>query len=126
LLVYGCETDVRRRLALRAPRHAVDDVAHDALVRAVASAFDGSSEGEFRGWLNMIVERTAVDWCRRSKRRPAEAPLPSEHQSEEDVWGEEPLSTPPGAVELRMIVDEVIGRSARSTGPWSRCTCSGR
>lgn len=108
-LVYGYERDVRRRLTLRVPRHAVDDVAQDALVRAIASAFDGSSEGEFRSWLHTIVDRTAADWFRRSKRRPAEAPLPSEHQGEEDVWGDEPfIESAAGAVELRIVVDEVI------------------
>ena len=108
-LVYGYERDIKRRLLLRLPAHAVDDVAHDALVRAIAAAFDGSSEGEFRSWLHTIVDRTAVDWFRRSERRPKETLLPSEHVGEEDVWGEEPFTdSHVGAVELRIIIDGVM------------------
>jgi RNA polymerase sigma factor (sigma-70 family) len=92
-LVYGYERDVKRRLSLKVPAHVVDDLAHDALVRAIAAAFDGSSVGEFRSWLHTIVDRTAVDFFRRAERRPKESILPSEHA---------------GAVELRIVVEEVL------------------
>jgi RNA polymerase sigma factor (sigma-70 family) len=108
-LVYGYERDVKRRLSLRLPSHAIDDVAHDALVKAIAAAFDGSSQGEFRSWLHTIVDRTAVDWFRRAERRPKETRLPSEHAGDEEVWGDEPVtSSHSGEVELRIIIDEVI------------------
>lgn len=106
-LVFGYESDVKRRLSLRVPPHVVDDVAHDALVRAIAAAFDGGSEGEFRSWLHTIVDRAAADWYRRAKRRPQESPLPSEH--DEHVWGDEPsVDGVAGEVELRIMIDEVI------------------
>jgi RNA polymerase sigma factor (sigma-70 family) len=109
ILVYGYERDVRRRLSIKVPSYAVDDLAHDALVRAIAAAFDGSSVGEFRNWLHTIVDRTAVDFYRRAERRPKETILPSEHAGEDDVWGGEPsLESEAGAVELRMIVEEVL------------------
>jgi len=108
-LVYGYEPDVRRRLSLKIPKHAVEDVAHDALVRAIAAAFDGTSQGEFRSWLHTIVDRTAADYYRRAERRPKETLLPSEHAGDEDVWGDEPFTdSEAGAVELRIIIDEVI------------------
>jgi RNA polymerase sigma factor (sigma-70 family) len=108
-LVYGYERDVKRRLSLKVPGHVVDDLAHDALVRAVAAAFDGSSIGEFRSWLHTIADRTAVDFFRRAERRPKETILPSEHTGEHDVWGAEPaIEGDAGAVELGMIVDEVL------------------
>jgi RNA polymerase sigma factor (sigma-70 family) len=108
-LVYGYERAVKRRLSLKVPGHAVDDLAHDALVRAIAAAFDGTSVGEFRNWLHTIVDRTAVDFYRRAERRPKETPLPNEHTGEEDLWGTEPsLESEAGAVELRMIVEEVL------------------
>src|SRR5436305_4321904 len=91
-LVYGYEPDVKRRLAMKVPKHVVEDVAHDALVRAIAAAFDGTSQGEFRSWLHTIVDRTAVDYYRRVERRPKETVLPSEHGGEDDVWGEEPFT----------------------------------
>jgi RNA polymerase sigma factor (sigma-70 family) len=109
ILVYGYERDVKRRLSLRVPVHVVDDVAHDALVRAIAAAFDGTSVGEFRSWLHTIVDRAAVDFFRRAERRPKESILPSEHAGEEDVWGAEPsIDSEAGAVELRLIVEEVL------------------
>jgi RNA polymerase sigma factor (sigma-70 family) len=108
-LVYGYERDVKRRLSLKVPAHVVDDLAHDALVRAIAAAFDGSSVGEFRSWLHTIVDRTAVDFFRRAERRPKESILPSEHAGEEDVWGAEPsIDSDASAVELRIVVEEVL------------------
>jgi len=108
-LVYGYERDVNRRLSIKVPKHVVDDLAHDALVRAIAAAFDGTSVGEFRSWLHTIVDRTAVDFFRRAERRPKEAILPSEHEGEEGVWGAEPATDgEAGAVELRLVVEEVL------------------
>jgi RNA polymerase sigma factor (sigma-70 family) len=108
-LIYGYERDVKRRLSMRVPRHAIDDVAHDALVRAIAAAFDGTSQGEFRSWMHTIVDRTAFDWHRKDKRRPKETVLPSEHAGEDDVWGEEPFTeSPTGEVEARIVIEEVI------------------
>ena len=109
ILVFGYERDVKRRLSIKVPSHVVDDLAHDALVRAIAAAFDGSSVGEFRSWLHTIVDRTAVDFFRRAERRPKETVLPSEHRGEDDVWGAEPsIEGEAGAVELRIIVEEVL------------------
>ncbi|MGO9792428.1 MAG: sigma factor [Solirubrobacteraceae bacterium] len=68
-IVYGYEREVKRRLSLRLPAHAVDDVAHDALVRAIAAAFDSTSVGDFRSWLHTVVDRATVDFFRRAKRR---------------------------------------------------------
>jgi RNA polymerase sigma factor (sigma-70 family) len=108
-LVYGYERDVKRRISLKLPVHLVDDVAHDALVRAIAAAFDGSSSGEFRSWLHTIVDRTVADYYRRAERRPKEAILPSEHMGDEGVWGDEPsVESDAGAVELRIVVDEML------------------
>ena len=86
ILIYGYAQNVERRMALRLPRWAVKDAAAEALVRAVSSAFDGASEGEFRKWLGTIVDRTAVDWFRKRERRPVETQLPSEHMGDDEVW----------------------------------------
>jgi RNA polymerase sigma factor (sigma-70 family) len=109
ILVYGHAANVERRLLLRMPRWAVQECAHDALVRAIASAFDGTSNGEFHSWLNTITDRAAVDWFRRRERRPKETLLPSEHAGEDDVWGEEPATaSEAGAVELQLILEEIV------------------
>jgi RNA polymerase sigma factor (sigma-70 family) len=109
VLVYGYEDIVKRRLKMKMPPYAVDDVAHDAMVRAVKSAFDGTSQGEFRSWLHTIVDRTRIDWFRERERRPQEEILPSEHSGEEGVWGgEPPVDSEAGAVEVRIIAEEVL------------------
>jgi RNA polymerase sigma factor (sigma-70 family) len=109
ILVHGYERDVNRRVSIKVPVHVVDDLAHDALVRAIAAAFDGTSVGEFRNWLHTIVDRTVADFYRRAERRPKETILPSEHAGEDDVWGAEPsLDSEAGAVELRIIVEGVL------------------
>jgi RNA polymerase sigma factor (sigma-70 family) len=108
-LVCGYEPVVKRRLGLRVPARVVDDLAHDALVRAIAAAFDGTSVGEFRSWLHTIVDRTAADLFRRAARRPKETILQREHEGEEDAWGAEPaVDGEAGAVELRIVVEEVL------------------
>lgn len=64
--------------------------------------------GEFRSWLH-TVDRAAVDFFRRAERRPRESILPSEHAGEDDVWGTEPsIDSEAGAVELRILVEEVL------------------
>jgi RNA polymerase sigma-70 factor, ECF subfamily len=109
ILVYGHTANVERRMLLRLPRHAAQDAAHDALVRAITSAFDGTSEGEFHSWLNTICDRTAVDWYRRRERRPRETRLPSEHADDDEVWGEEPATaSEAGAVELQLLLAEIM------------------
>src|SRR6202042_2209683 len=108
-LVYGHEADVTRRISLRVPAHVIDEVSHDVLVRAIAAAFDGQSVGQFRSWLNTIVDRAAADYFRRAARRPKESILPSEHAGEDDVWGDEPaVDGEAAAVELRIVIDEVL------------------
>jgi RNA polymerase sigma factor (sigma-70 family) len=108
LLVYGHEADVRRRLSLRLPAHAVDEVTRDVLVRAVGAAFDGRSVGQFRSWLNTITERGSADYFRTASRRPKETPLPGE-SDEEDAGGAVPgVASEAGAVELRLVVEQVL------------------
>ena len=109
ILVYGHARIVEQRMALRLPPHAVEDAAHEALVRAVASAFNGTSEGEFRSWLGTIIERTVADWYRRKERRLSEMPLPGEHEEDGAGWkGMPALASETGAVELQIVIEDVM------------------
>jgi RNA polymerase sigma factor (sigma-70 family) len=72
VLVYGHWHNVSRRVALKVPPSAVEDVTSDVLVSAIQSAFDGSSEGEFHVWLRTITARRIADFHRR-QRAPAVA-----------------------------------------------------
>ena len=49
MLVFGHWHNVSRRVALKVPPSAVEDVTADVLVSAIQSAFDGVSAGEFVG-----------------------------------------------------------------------------
>jgi RNA polymerase sigma factor (sigma-70 family) len=109
-LTYGYLGNIRGRVRLRIPPHAVDDVVSEVLVRAIGAAFDGSSVGEFRSWLSTITKRGIADWHRRQQRRPKETPLPTEHVGSEEIWGGEPASeSEAGAVEFGMVLDGVLG-----------------
>lgn len=113
-LIYGHEADVRRRLSMRLPLHAVDEVTRDALVRAVGAAFNGRSVGQFRSWLNTITERAAVDYFRTAARRPKQAPLADE-SDDETIWAAIPsVESEAGAVELRLIVEQVLASFNRT------------
>lgn len=87
ILVYGHRRDIDAKVRLKMKAHAVDEVADNALVRAVKSTFDGESVGQFKSWLWTIVSREIADWYELQKRRPDETLLPEEHEGEDDVWG---------------------------------------
>ena len=73
VLVYGHWHNVSRRVALKVPAAAVEDVTSEVLVSAIQSAFDGSSAGEFHVWLRTITARRIADFHRRP--RPATVSL---------------------------------------------------
>lgn len=108
ILVYGYERNVMLRMRLKVPAEAVEDLAHDALVRAIGSAFDGSSVGEFRSWLGVISDRTVADFYRRRARKPIEEPLPSGSTDSEDWVPEPSADSDSGAVETHLVIDEVL------------------
>ncbi|WP_028062065.1 RNA polymerase sigma factor [Solirubrobacter soli] len=67
VLVYGHWHNVSRRVALKVPPAAVEDVTSEVLVSALQSAFGGSSQGEFHVWLQTITTRRIVDFHRRAR-----------------------------------------------------------
>lgn len=110
ILVSGYMSNVRRRVRLGIPPQAVEDVAQEAIVRAIAAAFSGSSRGEFRSWLHTIVDRTVADWYRRAKRRPPESALAVAHGQEDETWVAEPSTDGEAdAVLMRVLVEELLG-----------------
>ena len=83
--------DVVRRISMRVPREHVEDQAMTVMLAAIKSAFDGTSIGEFKVWLNRIIARRGIaDFHRDREDDPKLDPLPTEHQGEEEIWGEEP------------------------------------
>jgi RNA polymerase sigma factor (sigma-70 family) len=90
VLVFGYHDTLRNRARLKLPDHDVADVVSETMASAVASAFGGSSVGEFRSWLHTILSRRIADYHDARSRSPKTTSLPSEHQGEDDVWGHEP------------------------------------
>jgi RNA polymerase sigma factor (sigma-70 family) len=90
VLVIGYWDTLVARARLKLPEAVVEDVAAEAMMSALASAFDGRSVGEFRSWLHTILSRRIADHFEARKRRPATTELASEHVGEDEVWGSEP------------------------------------
>ena len=90
VLVFGYHDTLMNRARLKLPEPDVADVVSETLASAIASAFDGSSVGEFKSWLHTILSRRIADYHDARTRTPRTAPLPGDHLGDEDVWGEEP------------------------------------
>jgi RNA polymerase sigma factor (sigma-70 family) len=89
ILVYGQRRNVRRRVLMKVPPQDVDDVTDEILVKAILSAFDGTSGAQFGSWLNTITQRAIADYFRRGPGRLEVEPLeerdleaPQEHAVE--------------------------------------------
>jgi RNA polymerase sigma factor (sigma-70 family) len=90
VLVFGYHDTLRNRARLKLPEDDVEDVVAETMASAIASAFGGSSVGEFKSWLHTILSRRIADFHDARSRSPKTTLLPSEHQGEDDVWGREP------------------------------------
>ncbi len=92
ILVYGYWDTLLARARLKLPPSEAEDVAAEAVISAIASAFDGKSVGEFRAWLHTILSRRIADYLEARKRKPKVTELASEHAGEDEVWGDEPAT----------------------------------
>ncbi len=87
ILVWKLMSNVRRRVALKVPPEAIEEVSEAVLLSALTSVFDGSSVGEFRSWLSTIIQRRIADYHRSPKTDVRLVPLPDEHEGDDEVWG---------------------------------------
>jgi RNA polymerase sigma factor (sigma-70 family) len=110
ILCFRHFDDVVRRIRLRVPEADVEDQAMIVMLAAIRSAFDGSSVGEFVVWLNRIVSRRGIaDYHRDREGHPPVGPLPTEHQGDEEIWGEEPSEADEaGRVVVQSVLDECL------------------
>lgn len=104
VLVFGHWRNVERRVALKLPAEHVEDQTAAIIERAVASAFDGESIGQFVNWLKTIADRAIADFFRRGPgARPRVAVLGT---------GEDELDLPApdgrGVVETRAVIELVL------------------
>ena len=106
MLVFGFMGNVEYRVAMKVPAESVEDVAKSVLLSALASPFDGGSVGEFRKWLGTIVQRRIADFHRDPRRELQTGPLPTEHQGDDEVWGDEPTQEFEGdTVDVQRAID---------------------
>lgn len=107
VLAFRRLPDVRRRVLLKVPRDDADDVAMEAMASALKSAFAGSSVGEFVNLLHTITDRRVADFHRR--RKPANAPLPEDHEEAEEIWGEGAISGDfSSKVDLQSVIEQTM------------------
>jgi RNA polymerase sigma factor (sigma-70 family) len=99
MLVYGHWRNVERRVRMKVPAAHVEDLTGDVVADAIASAFDGTSIGEFMSWLNTVTQRAIADFHRRGpgRMKPADGPVP-----------EPAAPSEAGAVEVRDAIERVM------------------
>ena len=99
MLVYGHWSNVERRIRLKVAEPYVADLTGDVIADAIASAFDGSSVGQFVSWLRTITQRAIADFYRRGAGPvPLAEPPVIEPAAPSDV----------GAVEVRDAIERVM------------------
>jgi DNA-directed RNA polymerase specialized sigma24 family protein len=114
VLVFGYHDTLMNRARLKLPEADVADVVSETLASAIASAFDGSSVGEFKSWLHTILSRRIADYHDARTRTPKTAPLPGEHHGDDEVWGEEPSDPFEGdALHARGCLETAYGELER-------------
>lgn len=99
ILVYGRWSNVERRIRLKVPAEHVEDLTGDVIVDAIASAFDGTSMGQFVSWLATLTQRAIADFYRRGAGRARLEALPD---------ADPPAPGDEGAVEVRDAIDRVM------------------
>ena len=111
-LIWRHVDSVRARVQKKFPEHLVDDITHDILVEAIASAFDGRTIKQFFKWLNVVVSNQIADIWRGTKGKQIE--FEKEHASLHADDDDEHRTVDPadiaedGVVELETIRDEVL------------------
>ena len=109
-LVAGNIGNVKRRVSMKVRPGAVEDLTQEIMTSAIGAAFVGESVGEFHSWLNTITARRIADHYRDREGDPPLAPLVTEHEGDDEVWGGEPEGLEPDAseVELRLGVSRLL------------------
>lgn len=110
MLVSRHLADVKRRVAIKVPPQDVEDVAMEAIISAIKSAFDGTAKGQFISWLKTIVSRRIADYWRSREGDPQLESLPEEHADAEEQWGADAAVSPDdsGQVDLQDAIDRAL------------------
>lgn len=108
-LAYAFEPTIKVWVRKDTPAQDVDDVVMEVMASAIKASFDGKVVGEFGSFLKTIAKRRVADYFRHGERQLEADPLPSEHEGEEDFWGEQASNEDETElVALRDAVDRVL------------------
>lgn len=107
VLAFGYQDFIHYRVKAKVTIADVEDVTAIVLESVVRSAFDGRSVGEFKNWLKVIAQRRVADYHGKREGRPPIEPLGSEHEGEDEVWGNEPAT---GDEAAAIAIRELAGR----------------
>jgi RNA polymerase sigma factor (sigma-70 family) len=105
ILVYGHWHNVERRVRMKVPALHVEDLTGDIVADAIASAFGGTSVGEFGSWLSTITQRAIADFYRRGRGGEPIVPLTA---GEDDPPAEPAVPADQGEVEVRDAIERVM------------------
>jgi RNA polymerase sigma factor (sigma-70 family) len=105
ILVFGHWANVERRVRLKVAEAHVEDLTGDIIADAVASAFGGTSVGEFVSWLATITRRAIADFYRRGRGGEPIVPLADDAR---EARPEAIAPSETGAVEVRDAIDRVL------------------
>jgi RNA polymerase sigma factor (sigma-70 family) len=109
VLAWGNMAKIVARMRLRVPAEAAEEVALEAFEKAAMGAFRGESAGQFHSWLNKIILGVSSDWLRRMyNQREHLEPLGAGEESGSRL--EPSVASESGAVELRLVTDEVLAQ----------------
>lgn len=110
ILVWKLMSNVRRRVAMKVPAEAIEEVSEAVLLSALTSEFGGSSVGEFRSWLSTIIQRRIADFHRSPKTDVRLVPLPDEHEGDDELWGARASVPFEGeAIDVERALDQAMG-----------------
>lgn len=116
-LIFRHMESVTARVRKKVPAHLVEEVAADALVEAISSAFAGTTIKEFHKWLGVIVQRHIADFYRGPRGRQLALDREAAAQSVLDDDGnavpfDVAVEGGYGAADVQQLIDSVM--AARS------------
>jgi DNA-directed RNA polymerase specialized sigma24 family protein len=121
VLAFGFEDRIRFWARKVGPTH-VEDLVADVLEGALQSLakdtarFEGATPGEFGAWLRRITKFRVADHYRALEGKPKAAPLPEEHEEDEEFWGVSAAHPDhAGLVVERALVEEAFSAMKNDT-----------
>ncbi|MGH2780140.1 MAG: RNA polymerase sigma factor [Thermoleophilaceae bacterium] len=116
VMVFGHYGNVERRVRMKVPVEAIDEVTGEIIIRAMKSAFDGESVGQFVSWLKVITSRVIAEYWRKGDKAQGgvERPDALPDRDASDQAGGRGVAPEPrseggyAAVDTQAVVDDLL------------------